>query len=145
MASELEARIIELLESQRICAVATCADDRPLNSAVEYVNDGLTLYFVSFPDTQKVRNITANPEVAIAVSDTGLRPEEIRGLQYFGKARCLAGSEVDRARTIFLDRNLLDPATHWSRKRAVFVEVAPRRIDLIDYSKGIGHKETWTP
>ena len=144
MANELETKIVELLESQRVCNVATCAGDRPLNSAVEYVNDGTTLYFVSLPDTQKLRNIKANPEVAIALSDPGLRPEEIRGLQFFGRARCLSGDEVDQARTLFLDRNILDPATHWSRSRVVFVEVVPHRIDLIDYSKGIGNKETWS-
>ena len=145
MEDQLKAKIIDLLESERICNVATCVDDRPLNSAVEYVNAGTMLYFVSLPGTQKMANIKINPQVAITINASELRPGEIRGLQIFGKARVLSADEVDPIKTLFLDRNLLEPATHWSLANTVLAEVASLQIDYLDYSKGIGHKEIWTP
>ena len=145
MEDQLVARIVDLLESERICNVATCVDDRPLNSAVEYVNAGTMLYFVSFPGTLKIANIKINPQVALTINASELRPGEIRGLQIFGRARILPADETDPIKTLFLDRNLLEPATHWSLENTILVEVAPLQIDYLDYSKGIGHKEIWTP
>jgi len=52
---------------------------------------------------------------------------------------------IEHARALFLDRNLLDPATHWALKRSAIVEVVPNRIEYIDYGERLGHKEAWTP
>lgn len=146
MYGDLERQIVEFLSQQRIASVATCADGQVHNAAVEYVNDGATLYFVSFPDTRKLHNIVGNPEVAIDIHASRLRPDQIRGVQYFGKARVLQEeTAVEHARTLFFGRNLLDPATHWALERSVIVQVVPSRIEYVDYRERLGHKETWIP
>ena len=146
MTNTLHERIIEELAAHRVCHVATVEGDRPLNSTLEYVADGTTLFLASIPDTQKVRNLKRNPQVAITMSGPGGPPERIRGIQYFGVARRISDpAEVEATRTRFFDRFLLDPAAHGVRKRNVYYEITPERIDLIDYAPGFGHKETFTP
>lgn len=145
MTEALKNAIIELLNQQRICNVATCADGIPHNAAMEYVNEGTTLYFLSFPGTRKLQNIGNEARVAITVNAAGLLPREVRGVQYHGTARLVEDADaIEHVRTLFLDRNLLDPATHWSLKRMVCIQVTPQQIVHLDYSKGVGHTETWS-
>ncbi len=146
MAHSLLDRITAELKNYRVCHVATVEGDRPLNSTVEYVADGTSLFFVSIPGTRKLSNIAANPSVAITMSSDGGSPDQIRGIQYFGTARRIEDAErCEQVRTKFMDKFLLEPSAHWSRTRSVYVEVSPQRIDLIDYGQEFGHKEIWTP
>jgi nitroimidazol reductase NimA-like FMN-containing flavoprotein (pyridoxamine 5'-phosphate oxidase superfamily) len=51
-------KIIELLDQHRLMTVATNRPDGwPQATTVGYVNDGLTLYFLCGPESQKAQNL----------------------------------------------------------------------------------------
>ena len=145
MKAELEKKIFRYFEEHSICTVATIEDDRPNASALEYVSKRLNLYFVSFPDTQKVRNLNSNPAVAITINEAYLDMRGVKGIQYFGMASVIKNDELkEKVRTLFYEKYPVFQLVHWQDASSVFYEVIPQRIDFIDYSVKFGNKETWT-
>jgi uncharacterized protein YhbP (UPF0306 family) len=144
--NDLEHRILVFLGKRHLANLATVEGRRPNVSAVEFANDGLTLYFVSIPKTQKVVNLKENPAVALAINSPGRNRQEIMGVQYYGRARPVTDHEsIERIKTLFFDKYLFEDAAHWFGSRVLFYEVTPERVDLVDYSKGFGHKDTLIP
>jgi uncharacterized protein YhbP (UPF0306 family) len=144
--NDLERRIIDFLRHQHLANLATVEGRRPNVSAVEFVNDGLTLFFVSIPKTQKVVNLADNPAVALAVNSAGRSRDEVVGVQYYGRAAPLTDeTAIERVKTLFFDKYLFEEAAHWFGSRMLFYEVTPERVDLVDYSKGFGHKDSYIP
>ena len=143
---DLEHRIIDFLRGRHLANLATVEGQRPNASAVEFVNDGLTLFFVSIPKTQKVVNLAENPAVALTVNSAGRSRRDVMGVQYYGRARPVADREtIERIGRVFFDKYLFEDAAHWFGSRVLFYEVTPERVDLVDYSKGFGHKDTFIP
>lgn len=146
ISDNLEARILSFLQGQHLANLATIEGRRPNVSAVEFVNDGLTLFFVSIPKTQKVVNLAENPAVALAVNSLGRRRDEVMGVQYYGRARPLKDDDsIQHIKSLFFDKYLFEDASHWFGSRVLFYEVTPERVDLVDYSRGFGHKDTLIP
>ena len=145
MSKDLKTRIESYLESHSICTVATVDGDKPHASAVEYVNAGTTLYFMTFPKSHKTQNMRANPAVAITVNESVLDMRGTQGIQYYGKAMIVEDADVaEKARKMFLHKFILFGLIGWDLKKALFVEVTPERIDFIDYKKKFGHKDILT-
>lgn len=143
---DLERRILAFLRERPVANLATVEGQRPNVSAVEFVNDGLTLFFVSIPGTQKVCNIRENPAVALTVNGPSHSRREVMGVQYYGRAKpVVEPGSVERVKTLFFDKYLFKDAAHWFGTRALFYEVTPERVDLVDYSRGFGHKEILIP
>ncbi|MCU0304067.1 MAG: pyridoxamine 5'-phosphate oxidase family protein [Thermoanaerobaculales bacterium] len=144
--NDLERRILELLRGRHLANLATVEGQRPNVSAVEFVNDGLTLYFVSIPGTQKVANLAVNPAVALTVNGPGRSRREVTGVQYYGRAKPVTdAATVERIKTLFFDKYLFEDAAHWFGSRILFYEVTPERVDLVDYGRGFGHKDVLVP
>lgn len=146
MPTELETKIKHYLEAHTMSSVATidAENNRPHASAVEYVNDGLNLYFISIPNTCKTKNIEANPAVAITINESYLDMRGTQGIQYFGTAKKIENEEKHKKITeMFLDKFIVFRMIKWDFSKAWFYEVTPQRIDFIDYRKRFGNKEIW--
>lgn len=125
-----------------VCTIATVSTDgEPSASTVYFSNIGVDIYFNTARDSQKVRNIMANPRVAIAMQET-LAPKtdrEIKGIQYSGQAKILPGDETGEAPKGVMARhrafNSVNPGN------SVVVKVTPTKIFLIDYSRGFRHRD----
>jgi nitroimidazol reductase NimA-like FMN-containing flavoprotein (pyridoxamine 5'-phosphate oxidase superfamily) len=63
---ELEKRIIQFLEVQNMCVLATCTNDIPRATPIEYHSKGTTLYFVGEPGS-KLENMKNNPKVSVGI------------------------------------------------------------------------------
>lgn len=63
----LRERIVKFLQANNICVLATCKDDVPRATPIEYYADGTTLYVVADPGT-KVVNLKANPRISVGIS-----------------------------------------------------------------------------
>ena len=60
---------IEILDAHRQMAISTVRPDGwPQTTIVGYANDGWTVYFLIFRDSQKFANIGSDSRVSIAVS-----------------------------------------------------------------------------
>lgn len=82
---ELERLIIEFLKTQPTCVIATCSDNIPRASPVEFFPIGLTLYIFT-EGGKKLENIQKNPRVSVAVHAPFTGWETLKGVQITGIA-----------------------------------------------------------
>lgn len=86
---DLEKRIIQFLKEQNMCVLATCSNDVPRATPLEYHSRGTTMYFVGEPGT-KLKNIKNNPNVSIGIFLPYLGWDSAKGAQVTGKAKTLS-------------------------------------------------------
>ncbi len=125
-----------------VCTVATASPDgEPDASTVYFSNVGLDIYFNTARDSQKVRNISANPKVAITIQEPSApkTDREIKGVQYSGKAAILSDAEGPQVPKRVMARHRAFNSV--SRGNSVIVKVTPVRVYLIDYSRGFRHRD----
>lgn len=148
MEEELTRAAVNYLDTHRHCTLATVREDgSPQASTVSYVNDGLKIYFMTDPSSQKAKNIAFCPKVALAISEDFLDWDEINAVQLAGTAEWLeAGPELSRAQKMYARkfpqvRKYLDS---WGVTIAQipFLRVIPTIINYLDYSKGFNHWDT---
>lgn len=108
--------VVELLERERLMTVATNRPDGwPQATTVGYVSEGLNLYFVAARDSQKLRNIQADPRVALAVRSRGGAGGEAVGLSMAARAvEVTDPGEVERLNRLVVarypDANVYSPS-----------------------------------
>jgi hypothetical protein len=64
---DIDSNIKNILTTKKMCFIATSGRDFVDNAMVAYYSDEFILYFGSFPDTLKCRNIKNNSHVAVCV------------------------------------------------------------------------------
>jgi hypothetical protein len=82
---ELEQLIVHLLKEQTLCVIATCSDNIPRASTVEYFPLATTIYILTEGGV-KIENITHNPNVSIAIHAPFAGWQTVRGIQITGLA-----------------------------------------------------------
>lgn len=141
MDASLQDRIIQVLQSQHLMALATVRhDDFPQNTWVNYVHDGFTLYFATDAASQKVGNIKRCSKVSAAIATETQNFYKLRGVSLAGHARRLS----DRAEAAEIALRLFQRMPQSRRfvpedpeSLAVF-RIEPTALSLIDYSQGFG-------
>lgn len=74
-------KIMTLLDQHRNMTVATLRPDGwPQATTVGYANDGLTLYFLCGPDSQKAENLARDDRVSLTIDHDTPQVMEITGL-----------------------------------------------------------------
>jgi len=148
MKRDLTAAIVSYLDAHRHCALATVREDgSPQASTVSYVNDGLSIYFMTDPSSQKAQNIAFCPKVAVAISEDFLDWDEIKAVQLAGTAEWLPqGEELSKAQRMFAEKF---PQVHkYLDGYGVTMDVIPflrinaTIVNYLDYSKGFNTWET---
>jgi general stress protein 26 len=81
----LQKLIIRLLETCPLCVVATCSDNIPRASTVEFFPMGTTLYILTEGGI-KIENIKRNPHVSIAIHADFTGWSDVKGVQITGTA-----------------------------------------------------------
>lgn len=83
-----EAVLIEYLNQHNVLHLATCKDNEPRSTPLEYFNNGLTVY-ISSEGGGKFANLKANPKVSFSICDPYAPAEDFfgaAGLQVWGNA-----------------------------------------------------------
>jgi general stress protein 26 len=141
MDEALRAKIIDVLESQHLMALATVrADGYPQTTMVNYIHDGLTLYFASDAASQKAGNIKINAKVSAAIASETANFYKLRGLSLSGLAKRVVDSQKAEELCLRLFRRLPQSRRFVPKdanQLAVF-EIEPVAISLIDYASGFG-------
>lgn len=136
-------QIIQFMKKCRISTIATVsAEGQPSASTVFFRNAGVDIYFNTGRDTQKVRDITSNPRVAIVMQEPGIVPtadQDMKGIQYLGKATILPDAETTSVPTGIIARHKAFNSA--MPGKSVIVKVTPLKIYLIDYSRGFRHRD----
>ena len=96
---DLAASVAEILDANRYMTLATTEPDgRPRVSPVYFTHDACrTLYWVSSPDAQHSKNLTARPSVAIVVYDSTRDPGTTQAVYLAATAHEVPAEELDAA------------------------------------------------
>jgi len=143
MDEELRAKILDVLQSQHLLTLATIRPDGyPQATIVNYINDGLTLYFATDAASQKVGNIKLNNKVSIAIASQTENFYKLSGLSMSGIATRIQKNETAEEILLRLFRRLPQSKRYVPQdpgSLAVF-SIAPVAIALIDYASGFGKR-----
>ena len=138
---------IDILDQHRIMTIATVRPDGwPQATIVGYANEGWTLYFLIYRNSQKFANIERDNRIAITVGD---EPSDLRHIK-----AVYAGCDVSEV------TDLAERSRAWdllARRHPNLTDLAPpdkaevatmaahcRHVSMLDYSQGLGHSETVT-
>ena len=150
MNEEIRERILKLLEQHRIMTIATLRPDGwPQATTVGYANDGLTLYFLCGPDSQKAANLARDDRVSLTIDHDTPQVMEITGLSMAARAQAVVDvSEGEKAMRMLMERYPQQQSLPFTSLPS-FAEVrlfrlTPRVISVLDYSKGFGHTDLVT-
>lgn len=149
VSGDIAGRIAAFLDAHHVMSLATCGAHGPHAANVFYALDGFSLLWVSDPQTQHSATLETNPRVGATVAPDYRDFDEIRGVQISGDAHRIAdASERHRARSLLearypLLQRLSDrPALRQAYESAELYRLVPRKMVMIDNTRGFGHKDT---
>lgn len=144
MNEDLRAQIISIIDNCEDMTVATVRPDGfPQATTVSYMNDGLTIYFMTTTDSQKAHNIKQNSKVSITINRQYKTWDDIEGLSMGAVATLVPDvGEQEKIGNLLLEK--FPQAAHYEPDNDIelaFIRVEPKVISLLDYKKGFGHTE----
>lgn len=147
MDEAIKQKLLELLDQHRIMSVATNRPDGwPQNTTVGYVSDGLTLYFLCSPQSQKATNLKRDNRISLTIDHDTSDPLAITGLSMAALAEPV-NDTAELRKTINLLRMKYPEYAAFAMPRPediLVFRVAPKVISVLDYTKGFGHSELVT-
>lgn len=97
---ELEERITAFLKSCNVCVLATCKDNVPRATPIEYYSKGTTIYVVADPGT-KMANLKANPRISVGIYNTPYTDwtdwKNVKGVQVTGRPFLITDDQPEYA------------------------------------------------
>jgi len=138
-------KILALLAQHRKMTLATLRPDGwPQATTVGYGNEGLTIYFLCGPDSQKAQNLARDNRVSITIDDDTGQVMAIEGLSMAARAEAVTDpSEAEKALQLMIARyppqDVPLPMPNAAELR--IFRVRPTVISVLDYSKGFGHTD----
>jgi nitroimidazol reductase NimA-like FMN-containing flavoprotein (pyridoxamine 5'-phosphate oxidase superfamily) len=142
-------KILTLLNQHRIMTIATLRPDGwPQATTVGYANEGLTIYFLCGPDSQKARNLARDNRVSLTIDHDTPQVMEITGLSMAAHAQAVVDStEAAKALGLLMLKYPQQdsiPLPMPSPKDVRIFRVTPTVISVLDYSKGFAHTDLVT-
>ena len=144
MTDSLRSKILETLSQHHMMTLATVRPDGfPQATIVNYINEDLTLYFVTDAMAQKAGNIDLNSKVSVAISSETKNFYKLRGLSLSGHAKRV----VDQKKATEIALRLFQTLPQSRRfvpeppQQTAVYAVTPVAISLIDYAEGFGKSE----
>jgi nitroimidazol reductase NimA-like FMN-containing flavoprotein (pyridoxamine 5'-phosphate oxidase superfamily) len=149
MDEEIRRKILALLDQHRIMTIATLRPDGwPQATTVGYANEGLTLYFLCGPDSQKAANLARDDRVSLTIDHDTPQVMEITGLSMAARAQAVADpAEVEKALRLLMlkyPQQASLPLPMPAPTDIRIFRVIPMVISVLDYSKGFAHTDLVT-
>jgi len=142
-------KILTLLNQHRIMTLATLRPDGwPQATTVGYANDGLTLYFLCSPESQKAANLARDDRVSLTIDHDTPQVMDITGLSMAARAQVVDDpAEGEQALRLLMRKyppqeSLPLPLPTPADVR--IFRVTPVVISVLDYAQGFGHTDLVT-
>ena len=141
-ADELKERIIKFLGEQKICTLATCANNIPRSTPVRYRSDGFTLYILT-EGGGKVRNIMENNSVSASMVGEYSGFKSVTCLQLWGTAGIIeprGGQRYEEAQEIMnLEEreDLKQIKIKNIRTEMYVIKISPEKARFLSFPEGI--------
>ena len=137
-------KIRSIIDNADDMTIATIRPDGfPQATTVSFVNDDLTIYFGSDPDSQKTQNIAACNKVSLTINLPYSDWTQIRGLSMAATAERLSTpEEMERVGKLILAK--FPQAAQYapeSMDDVALFRVEPKVISVLDYSIEFGHTD----
>lgn len=142
-------KILSLLDQHRIMTIATLRPDGwPQATTVGYSNEGLTLYFLCGPDSQKAANLARDDRVSLTIDHDTPQVMEITGLSMAARAQLVVDpGEADKALRLLMQKYPPQdsiPLPMPTPAEVRIYRVTPKVISVLDYAKGFAHTDLVT-
>jgi len=149
MDEEIRRKILTLLDQHRIMTIATLRPDGwPQATTVGYANEGLTLYFLCGPDSQKAANLARDDRVSLTIDHDTPQVMEITGLSMAARAHAVTDpTEAEKVLHLLMLKYPQQASIPLPMPTAADVRifrVTPIVISVLDYSKGFAHTDLVT-
>ncbi|AGW90084.1 MULTISPECIES: pyridoxamine 5'-phosphate oxidase family protein [Cupriavidus] len=149
MDEEIRQKILTLLNQHRIMTLATLRPDGwPQATTVGYVNEGLTLYFLCGPSSQKAANLALDDRVSLTIDHDTPDLMAITGLSMAAHAQLVVDVAVaERILRMFplkYPEQVALPVPMPTVEDVRIFRVTAMVISVLDYSKGFGHTDLVT-
>ena len=146
MDEQIKQKILTLLDEHRIMTIATLRPDGwPQATTVGFANEGLTLYFLCGPESQKAANLARDDRVSLTIDHDTPQVMEITGLSMAARAQAVEGTDelVNALQLLMRKYPHQDslPLPMPSPADVRIFRVTPTVISVLDYSKGFGHTD----
>lgn len=147
MDEAIRRKIVTLLDRHRNMTVATLRPDGwPQATTVGYANDGMTLYFLCGPESQKAANLARDDRVSLTIDDDTPQVMEITGLSMAARAKLVSDrAEAEKALRLLIakypQQDTPIPLPMPKPEEVAIFRVTPVVISVLDYSKGFGHTD----
>jgi len=146
MDEEIRRKILSLLDQHRAMTIATLRPDGwPQATTVGYASEGLTLYFLCAPDSQKSANLARDDRVSLTIDDDTPQVMEITGLSMAAHAQAVVDPvEAEKALRLLMFKYPEQKSMPLPMPKPADVRifrVVPMMICVLDYSKGFGHTD----
>lgn len=131
---ELEHLIVDFLREHSLCVIATCSENIPRASTVEFFPIDTTIYVLT-EGGLKTENITRNPHVSVAIHAPFTGWQNVRGLQITGIAEIgMQGSRIFEEGREALNRRRGKIANLPDFMHVI--KVVPRKMEYLDTTLG---------
>jgi general stress protein 26 len=149
MDEEIRKKILNLLDQHRIMRIATLRPDGwPQTTTVGYVNEGLTLYFLCGPDSQKAANLSRDDRVSLTIDHDTPQIMAITGLSMAAHAQPVTDrAEAEKVLSMLpmkYPEQVSLPGPMPKPDDIRIFRLTPTVISVLDYSKGFGHTDLIT-
>lgn len=142
---EQRAQIVAILDAADDLTIATNREDGyPQATTVSFVNDGPSIYFGTWTQSQKAKNIARDNRVSVTVDAPYKDWDGIRSLSIGGRAqRVTAAEEQQRVGGLMISKfpRLGEFVKSQSPTDLALYRVDAEIVSILDYSKGFGHTE----
>lgn len=149
MEAAIRSQILSLLDQHRIMTIATLRPDGwPQATTVGYANEGLTLYFLCGPDSQKANNLARDDRISLTIDHDTPQVMEITGLSMAAHAQAVTDpAEAEKAMRLLFQKYPEQASLPLPVPTAADVcifRLTPVVISVLDYGKGFGHTDLVT-
>lgn len=143
MDEKLRDRIVSIIDDVDDMTIATVREDGfPQATTVSYVNDGLSIYFMTPVQAQKARNIARNNKVSLTINRAYESWDDIESLSIGALAVPVTDpEEQEKIGSLLLKKFPQAAKYETDAVDLAFFRLDPVVVSLLDYSKGFGHTE----
>jgi len=144
MDKKLREQIISIIDDVNDMTIATVREDGfPQATTVSYINDGLTIYFMTPADAQKAQNIARNNKVSMTINRDYQNWDNIEGLSMGALAVPVSDpKEKEKIGKLLVEK--FPQVTQYEPTEDIelaYFRIEPKVISILDYGKGFGHTE----
>jgi nitroimidazol reductase NimA-like FMN-containing flavoprotein (pyridoxamine 5'-phosphate oxidase superfamily) len=149
MDEQIRRQILTLLDQHRIMTIATLRPDGwPQATTVGYASEGLTIYFLCGPGSQKAANLARDDRVSLTIDHDIPQVMEITGLSMAARAKAVVDpAEAQKALRLLMlkyPEQASMPLPMPTPADVRIFRVTPTVVSVLDYSKGFGHTDLVT-